>query len=299
MRESYDHFFGSNLNEIIKYVAKRIAYNEFENAKESKEDFHEFGIGYIGDPVVYADMQKSNNVLNMLDGNLEQLFHSFGGDIGYCNPKMVFVEPFNQMVRDNRVVLGDRSPDMATELEQNLFLSTADYMKKLNVVLCHEMIHYIKYPQHFFRGLIDKIKHNGLLLLVTRPSKNIGFPFGRHARKKWEEGYSIGCSAEEVCALLNELGYFVQQEILDFPVKVSKDDWLNITYGLRRNHSYLSNIRSLSDEQIAEDVYEIQKQYVNQSHISFIDRQICISATNPSAKQYSRPPKVELAALFD
>ncbi|NES81144.1 MAG: methyltransferase domain-containing protein [Moorea sp. SIO2B7] len=139
-----------------------------------------------------------------------------------------------------------------------------------NRILIKEAIHHIEEKKLLFNNLLQRLANGGILLLLLLPP-TIDYPLFRKALSLYEQTQP---HYQDMANLLQEVGFDVAIDFVDYPLKFSKEQYLNMV-----KNRYMSLLSRFDDQEIAAGIAELEEKYKNKSTIEFIDSMVFIKAS--------------------
>jgi len=169
------------------------------------------------------------------------------------------------------VICVDMSADMLKEAEQEdgvipHLADAVSYAKSMHpesvdFALNKELIHHLKMSEEvteFYKGLYKGLRYGGKSVTITRPQKNISYPFFEEARQVWIKNAHASVDIEKImidCRFSN-----VKLETKEYPVTMSLNQWTNMVKG-----RMWSTFSHFSDDDLHAGVKEIESRFNSDS----------------------------------
>lgn len=174
--------------------------------------------------------------------------------------KIICVDPSQEMLaRVNSERIETRCQDAVAFTEQS-----GNY----NKVVMKEAIHHIPEKERLFNNLYRQVPTEGIFLLLLLPP-TIEYPLFTDALQRYEKGQP---HYRNLVAQLETVGFKVATELLDFPIAIDRDRYLNMV-----KMRYMSLFRHFTDAEIARGIEEIKEKYPD-NILKFNDRFVFITA---------------------
>ncbi len=168
---------------------------------------------------------------------------------------VIGVDPFEEMLR--RI-----PPQARIRPVQQDALAFSHQPIQFDKVLMKEAIHHVEDRRSLLANLQRGLRPGGRLLLVHVPPK-LQYPLFRRALERCERWHA---DPNELEHLLEETGYSVERDSLDYPHAIPKEIYLAMV-----KHRYMSVLSSFSDEEIRVGLVEMKETYADWPILEFVD----------------------------
>lgn len=181
--------------------------------------------------------------------------------------KPLNVEPFEEMVKKS-------PPSLDTlQLDAHAFATDAKANHSYDRLLMKEVVHHIEADKlgETFTGICSQLKPGGRVLIVTRPSKDIEYPFFKAAYEVWQQDQAE-CSVY-VDVLLKAGFASVETRIKPYPCVIEKAQWFRMI-----KQRFWSTFSNFTEEELDAGIKELEEKYELQTHLEFTDKLVFITA---------------------
>jgi hypothetical protein len=125
-----------------------------------------------------------------------------------------------------------------------------------------EAVHHIDDRKTLFKNIHERLTDGGILLLVHVPP-NVKYPLFSQALERCLDWHA---DPDELTTLLEETGFKVEREGLDFPHSIPKEHYFQMVA-----NCYMSVLTSFSEEELAAGLAEMEEKYADQDVLEFVD----------------------------
>jgi ubiquinone/menaquinone biosynthesis C-methylase UbiE len=159
-------------------------------------------------------------------------------------------------------------------IDASVFAKDASMMK-VDRIMMKEVIHHVEtaHLQAIFAGMRKKLNSGGRLLVITRPSKGIEYPFFDAAFQVWQDN-QLESSVYENC--LRDAGFAVTSKIVPYPCEIDKRRWIKMV-----ESRFWSTFSHFSNDELSAGILELQQKYAGTETLTFNDNLIFITALAP------------------
>lgn len=137
-------------------------------------------------------------------------------------------------------------------------------------ILMKEAVHHVDDRRTLFANLYKQLSPGGVLLLVHVPP-NVQYPL---FKKALERAANWHADPDELVQLLQEAGFAVERDAVDYPQEIPKEKYFQMVEG-----RYMSALSSLDDDVVEEGLKEMAEKYADQDVLRFIDHFDYLTAT--------------------
>jgi len=215
-----------------------------------------------------------NEVLTDLNLLPEHRFVDVGGGTGNFTAllaersgllsRALNVEPFAEM-------LSKSPPSLDREQSDAYSFAAEKTGRQFDRLLLKEMVHHIEDSslQSTFDGLFDKSSPGARLLVITRLSTGVEYPFFKAAFAEWEK-HQLEYSVYEEA--LQKAGFkLVETKIKPYPCTIAKADWIRMV-----QQRFWSTFSHFSEEELAAGVAELLETYDGVDELKFQEKLVFI-----------------------
>ncbi|MPZ60859.1 MAG: methyltransferase domain-containing protein [Propionibacteriales bacterium] len=142
---------------------------------------------------------------------------------------------------------------------------------ELDVILMKEVIHHVSDIDTMVKGLAAQMAHGGRFLVVTLPPQ-LDYPLFEAALQRFGERQP---EPDGIAGAMRAAGLEVEQALEEFPVRVSRDHYIELV-----GRRWMSVLSTFTDEELADGLDEMRRRHP-QEHLEFADRFAFILGVKP------------------
>jgi len=243
-------------------------------------DKHYRGLAKDYDEFLYYSPTFVRKLTEKMIGKLQLSETDILADIG-CGTGMYSLDILKQIPLRHEIIGVDPFPEMLAHIspeapiariaEDALTFSRRESI--YNKVLIKETIHHVDQKDEFFRNLYRNLPKGGILLLVHVPP-DVQYPLFEAALKRCLHWHA---DPDELVVLLQDAGFEVARDELDYQHEIPKDHYLKMVQGC-----YMSVLTSFSNDEMEDGVEEMKTRYAGTDTLTFIDHFDYLTATKPA-----------------